>query len=95
VRDRMLPPSFLPAGLLAPVSTLSVFVRGELDAIVFFGSHTGGELLDPEELVLLARLLHDSGIAFEHVESQAAIAQSAALRAEVATLRSLLLERVR
>ena len=95
VRDRMWPPSFLPAGLLAPVSTLSVFVRGELDAIVFFGSHTGGELLDPEELVLLARLLHDSGIAFEHVESQAAIAQSAELRAEVATLRSLLLERVR
>jgi len=95
VRDRMWPPNFLPAGLPAPVSTLPVFIRGQLDAIVFVGSHIGGELLDPEEWALLARFFHDSGIAFEHVASQAAIAQSAALRAEVTTLWSLLLERVR
>jgi hypothetical protein len=93
VRDREWPPGFLPAGLPAPITTLPVFNRGELDAIVFFGSHIGGELLDPEELTLLGRLLQAAGFALEHVAAQAAVAQSAELRAEVATLRGLLLER--
>lgn len=95
VRDRLWPPSFLPAGLLAPVATLPVFTRGELDAIVFFGSHIGGELLDSEELALLVRFLQSAGLAFEHVAAHAAIVLSAELQVEVATLRSLLLERVR
>jgi hypothetical protein len=72
---------------------LPVFTRGELAAVVFFGPHTGGEQIDPEELTVLSRLLEAAGFAFEHVAAQSALTRADELRTEVATLRSLLVQR--
>ena len=93
VRDGSWPSDFLPTGIEAPVYVLPVFRRGELAAVVFFGPHTGGEQIDPEELTVLSRLLEAAGFAFEHVAAQSALTRADELRTEVATLRSLLVQR--
>lgn len=92
VCDGSWPADFLPVGLAAPVCAFSMYARGELAAVLLFGPHTGGEQIDPEELALIVRVLAAAGLAFDHVAAQSALQQSDELRAEVATLRSLLVQ---
>jgi hypothetical protein len=79
----------LPGGNASPAYALPVLVQRRLDAIVFYGAHTSAEELDPDELATLTQLLHAAGFAYEHLASETALAQTAALEAENRTLRTL------
>lgn len=54
-----------------PVLALPIIVRHELDAIVLFGGHRGGEDFDPDELRWLNALAAAAGAAYDHLEADA------------------------
>jgi hypothetical protein len=90
VADGLWPPGTLPWGNAMPAYALPVFVRRRVDAIVFYGAHVSTEELDPDELASLVSLLHAAGFAYEHLASESALAQRAALEIENRTLRTLI-----
>ena len=81
----------LPAGAGYPAVVLPIFVRGQLDAIVFYGPHASGEDLDPEEIAVLEDLMRAAAAAYDHCEAQVALAKMALLEAEVTSLRGLVI----
>jgi hypothetical protein len=50
---------------------LPISVRHELDTIVLFGAHRGGEDFDPDELAWLSSLAAAAGAAYDHLEADA------------------------
>jgi hypothetical protein len=90
VDEGLWPPGLLPDGGATPAYALPVFVRRRLDAIVFYGPHLSAEELDPDELAIFVTLLHAAGFAYEHLASESALAQTAALETENRTLRTLI-----
>jgi hypothetical protein len=89
IEESSWPMGLLPGGNASPAYALPVLVQRRLDAIVFYGAHTSAEELDPDELATLTQLLHAAGFAYEHLASETALAQTAALEAENRTLRTL------
>ena len=81
----------LPAGAAYPAIALPIFVRGQLNAIVFYGPHSSGEDLDPEEIEVLEDLMRAAAAAYDHCEAQVALAKMALLEAEVTSLRGLVI----
>jgi membrane-associated protease RseP (regulator of RpoE activity) len=60
-----------PSGTGRPSLALPITVRHELDAIVLFGAHRGGEDFDPDELQWLNTLSAAAGAAYDHLEADA------------------------
>lgn len=87
--DAVWEPHDLPTGVAYPSLAMPVFVRGVLDAIVFYGPHASGEDLDPEEVAVLDDLLGAAGAAYDHCAADVALAKMALLEAEVTSLRGL------
>lgn len=81
-----------PGGAARPALALPVTVRHELDAIVLFGAHRGGEDFDPDELAWLSALAAAAGAAYDHLEADALRQSLEQLRRENETQR-LALER--
>jgi hypothetical protein len=79
----------LPHGLASPAFALPIFVRGRLEAIVFYGPHLSGEDLDPEELDVLDELMRAAGAAYDHAAAEIARERLQFLEAENALLRGL------
>lgn len=77
--------SGVPAGPARPVLVLPIFVRREIVALVFYGSHQHGEALDPDEIKAIAGLANGAAAAYDHIES-------AALRDRVAALERIIAE---
>jgi hypothetical protein len=90
VAEGLWPAGTLPKGEAVPAYALPIFVRRRVDGIAFYGAHSSAEQLDPDELAALTILVHSAGFAYEHLASEAALAQTAALRVENRTLRTLI-----
>jgi len=58
---------------------------------VFYGPHSSGEDLDPEEIEVLEDLMRAAAAAYDHCEAQLALAKMALLEAEVTSLRGLVI----
>jgi hypothetical protein len=61
--------------LRATVLASPVYVREQLDAIVFYGAHCNGADLDPDEVRALVPLAESAGAAYEHIETRSLQAQ--------------------
>ena len=61
----------LPRGDAMPAFAVPIIVRHELEAVALYGSHAGGEDLDPDETALLARIGQAAGAAYYHLEADA------------------------
>lgn len=71
-----------PGGGARPALAVPIAVRHELDAIVLFGAHRGGEDFDPDELQWLNALAAAAGAAYDHLEADALRQSLEALRRE-------------
>lgn len=80
----------LPTGPARPVLALPIIVRRELAAIVFFGSHTHGESLDPDEIEALAGLQVGAAAAYDHLDAEALRRENASIKARVRLLEARL-----
>lgn len=60
-----------PEGPGRPALALPIVVRHELEAIVLYGAHRGGEDFDPDELQWLNSLAVAAGAAYDHLEADA------------------------
>ena len=60
-----------PGGGARPALALPIVVRHELEAIVLYGAHRGGEDFDPDELQWLNSLAVGAGAAYDHLEADA------------------------
>jgi len=60
-----------PSGTGRPALALPIVVRHELDAIVLFGGHRGGEDFDLDEIGWLNSLASAAGAAYDHLEADA------------------------
>jgi len=89
IHDITLPPGALPAGTRRPSFALSMVVRADLEAIVFYGPHESQEELDPDEMESLEQLLADASSAYDHVRAELSQKQIDALEAQVKELRTL------
>lgn len=58
-------------GAAGPVLALPVIVRHELDAIVLYGAHRGGEDIDPDEIQWLNALSVAAAAAYDHLVADA------------------------
>lgn len=52
-----------------PVVALPIFVRHDLDGIVFYGGHETGEAIDPDELKALESLCVGAAAALDHLDA--------------------------
>lgn len=59
----------LADGAWTPVMAMPVFVRFELQAIIFYGAHATGEAFDPDEIRTLCTLCVSAGAALDHLEA--------------------------
>lgn len=59
----------LPDGPAAPVVAFPVFVRFELQGIAFYGPHSTGEAIDPDEIKALQSLSIGAAAALDHLEA--------------------------
>ena len=48
-----------------------VLLRGQIIAIAFYGPHTNGADIDPDEEKALAPLLERAGAAYDHIDANA------------------------
>jgi hypothetical protein len=60
----------MPTGLAQPLVAIPVSVRHELEAVTFYGGHTGGEALDPDEVKSLTALSAAAGISYDHIRAE-------------------------
>jgi hypothetical protein len=82
----------VPDGPARPILALPIVVRRELAAIVFYGSHLHGEVLDPDEIKAIAGLAPGAGAAYDHLEAEAMRQQVALLQKTVEIQQALLAE---
>lgn len=82
----------VPAGAARPAVALPIIVRGELAAIVFYGSHVHGEALDPDEIKTIASLTPGAAAAYDHLEAEAMRNKNESLQRENESLRTQLAE---
>jgi hypothetical protein len=79
----------LPSGVLEPLFALPIKARADLFGIVFYGGHTNGATLNPDERALLGTLVAGAASAFDHIEAARAREQIVRLTAEVHVLSRL------
>ncbi|MBV8594785.1 MAG: hypothetical protein JOZ50_00895 [Candidatus Eremiobacteraeota bacterium] len=82
----------VPSGPARPVLALPIFVRREVAAIVFYGSHVHGEPLDPDEIKAIAGLAMGASVAYDHLEAEAMKREVETVRRENESLRSVIAE---
>lgn len=82
----------VPHGAGRPVLALPIVVRRELAAIVFYGAHVHGEMLDPDEIKIISGLADGAATAYDHIEAEALRKDNEAMRNEVSSLRTQLAE---
>ena len=80
------PRSDIPAGLAQPLLAVPIVLRHELLGIVLYGGHVGGEAIDPDEGRTLINLAQAAAGAYDHIRSNALIAEADRLRAQNALL---------
>jgi len=80
-------PGALPPEERKPSQAMSMRVRSDLEAIVFYGPHASQEELDPDEIESLAGLLRAAASAYDHVRAAELHDKLAQLETEVRTLR--------
>jgi GAF domain len=80
------PRSDIPGGLEQPLLAVPVVLRHELLGFVLYGGHTGGEAIDPDERRTLVSLAQAAAGAYDHIRSNALIAEADRLRAQNALL---------
>ena len=77
----------LPAGAQQPLYAVPVTLGAHVEAIAFYGGHTGGEDLDPDERHYLRRLAGGAALAYDHLAVQDLRAQLEEAAVEIASLR--------
>ncbi len=82
----------VPSGPAQPVLALPIIVRRELAAIVFYGAHTHGEALDPDEIKAIASLAPGAAAAYDHLEAEKLRNDNESVRRECESLRARLAE---
>jgi len=82
----------LPGGDEVPILAVPIVVRRELEAVAFYGAHTGGEDLDPDEIGSLARIGDAAGAAYYHLEADSLRNAVEGLGHEIDTWRARALE---
>jgi hypothetical protein len=80
----------VPAGPARPVLALPIMVRRELAAIVFYGSHTHGEGIDPDEMKALAGLMTGAAAAYDHLDAEALRIENESMKSKVESLETQL-----
>ena len=79
-----------PSGPAHPILALPIIVRRELTAIVFYGAHIHGEVLDPDEIRAIAGLATGAAAAYDHLEAEAMRSEVQSMKDEVESLRTRL-----
>ncbi len=82
----------LPQGDSMPVWAVPIVVRHELEGVALYGSHSGGEDLDPDETAALARIGAAAGAAYYHLEADSLRSAVQELGAEIERWRARALE---
>ena len=82
----------IPDGPARPVVALPIIVRRDLVAIAFYGSHTHGEALDPDEIRALAGLATGAAAAYDHLDAETMRRENDAMRAKNELLERMLAE---
>ncbi|MDQ6933260.1 MAG: hypothetical protein M3160_08820 [Candidatus Eremiobacteraeota bacterium] len=72
----------LPAGVAHPVIAMPIVIRRRLLGFTLFGSHRGGEAVDPDELKALESLMVGAAVAYDHLDSEALREENRRLREE-------------
>lgn len=80
-------PGALPPEERKPSNAMSMRVRSDLEAIVFYGPHDSQEELDPDEIETLEGLLRAAASAYDHVRAAALNDKLEQLETEIQTLR--------
>ncbi|MDB5028710.1 MAG: hypothetical protein JWO66_2399 [Candidatus Eremiobacteraeota bacterium] len=78
-----------PSGAAEPTLALPILIRRHLNGIVLYGAHEHGADIDPDEERSLTGLAASAAIAYEHVEAETLRAENAALRHEIASIRTV------
>lgn len=76
--------SQVPGGAARPALALPIVVRGELTALVLYGSHIHGEAIDPDEARLIGNLATGASAAYDHLEADGLRRENEALRRVIA-----------
>jgi hypothetical protein len=82
----------VPSGPAHPILALPIIVRRELAAAVFYGSHTHGEALDPDEIKAIAGLAPAAATAYDHLEAESVKREVQSIMRENESLRTQLAE---
>lgn len=77
----------LPTGAQQPLYAIPVTLGAHVEAIAFYGGHTGGEDLDPDERHYLRRLAGGAALAYDHLAVQDLRARLEEAAVEIASLR--------
>jgi hypothetical protein len=76
----------LPGGERTPVYALPVVVGRRVIAVVLYGAHVDGEVIDAEEEHLLTAMAHAAATAYEHLHAIERERENSLLRAQLAAL---------
>jgi GAF domain len=72
----------LPEGAARPALVVPIVIRRRLEGFALYGSHRGGEAIDPDEQKALEGLMMGAASAYDHLEAEALREENRRLREE-------------